>query len=147
VMYQPPSAAKSDYSPYTRNVAHLPAYPDGDVLSGPGSADDDPGVGHRSSRRPGGLRQLHRRPPPETTNAGLDASQNAGLDAGQNAGQNAGLDPRSAEYRARHRAQGTQRARPAERAEQPGISWGSARPGPAQRPPSTGGRAACRRRR
>ena len=111
MMYQPPSAARTDYSPYMRNVALLPAYPDGDVLTGPGSADDDPGVGHRSSRRPGGLRRPHRRPPRET--------------------KNAGLDPRPAEYRAPHRAQGAQRAQPAERAEQPGISWGSARPGSA----------------
>ena len=126
MMYQPPSTAGSDYSPYTiRNGTHLLAYPDGDVLSGPGSADDGPGLGHRSSRRPGCLRRLlHRRPPPGTTNAGLDA----GLDAGKDAGKDAGLEPRSAEYRALHRAQGAQRAQPVERAEQPGISWGRAGP-------------------
>ena len=118
VMYQPPSTAGSDYSPYIiRNGTHLLAYPDGDVLSGPGSADDGPGLGHPSSRRPGCLRRLlHRRPPPGTTNAGLDA------------GKDAGLEPRSAEYRALHRAQFAQRAQPAKRAEQPGISWGRAGP-------------------
>jgi hypothetical protein len=120
MMCQPPSAARIDYFPYVlRNGAGLAAYPDGDVLSGPGSAGDGPGGGHRSSRRPGGLRRLlHRRPPPETTNAGLEA----GLDAGP--------APWSAEYRAPHRVQGAQRAQPAERAEQPGITWGSGRPGP-----------------
>ena len=122
VMYQPPSTAGSDYFPYIiRNGTHLLAYPDGDVLSGQGSADDGPGLGHRSSRRAGCLRRLlHRRPPPGTTNADLDT----GLDAGKDAG----LEPRSAEYRALHRAQGAQRAQPAKRAEQPGISWGRAGP-------------------
>jgi len=89
VMCQPPSTARSDHSPYTiGNGAQLLAYPDGDVLSGPGSADDGPGARHRPSRRPGGLR------------------------------------------RPLHRAPGAQRARPAKRAEQPGISWG--RVGPAR---------------
>ena len=46
VMYQPPSTARSDYFPYiVRDGAHLPAHPDGDVLNGPGSADEGPGVG------------------------------------------------------------------------------------------------------
>jgi hypothetical protein len=59
VIHQPPSTARSDYFPYIiGNVAHLLAYPYGDVLSGPGSADDGPGAGHRSSRRPGDLRRL-----------------------------------------------------------------------------------------
>jgi hypothetical protein len=93
VMYQPPSPARSDYSPYiVRNGSHLLAYPDGDVLSGPGSADDGPCVGDR---------------------------------------KDAGLEPRPAGHRALHRAQGAQRAQPAERAEQPGITWGRA--GPARR--------------
>ena len=116
VICQPPSAARSHYSPYMlQNGVHLTTYPDGDVLNGPGSAGDGPGGGHRSSRRPGGLRRLrHRRPPPETTNAGRDA----------------GPAPPSAEYRSPHRVQGAQRAQPGERAEQPGITWGSGRPGP-----------------
>jgi hypothetical protein len=120
VMRQPLSAAWSDYSKYIlRDGVHLAAYPDGDVLNGPGSAVDGPGGGHRSSRRPGGLRRLrHRRPPAETTNAGQDAAPDAGP------------APRSAENRAPHRVQGAQRAQPAERAEQPGITGGSGRPGP-----------------
>ncbi len=90
MMYQPPSTARSDYFPYiVRNGAHLLVCPDGDVLGGPGSADDGPDVGD---------------------------------------GKDAGLQPRSAGYRALRRAQGAQRARPAMRAEQPGITWGRAGP-------------------
>ena len=125
MMYQPPSAARTDYSPYMRNVALLPAYPDGDVLTGPGSADDDPGVGHRSSRRPGGLRRLpHRRPPRETKNAGLDAGLTRAIRGQLNTAPRTG------------RRAPSEPSRPSERSSpaSPG-----ARPGPAQRPPSTSG--------
>ena len=121
--YPPPSAATDDYSSnMNRNGTNLPGSGD-DVMPGPGSADDNPSGDHRSAQRRRGLRRLlHRRPPPEEPDR----------DADQDANQDAVLESRSAEYRALHRAESAQQAQQAQQPQQPGVSWSSARPGPAR---------------